>query len=366
MGLTFEIADRPMFGRLARPPMTPATDPRIRPALREALAKFGLDGFQEPPLVDRHGPLERVLEAVRLQHDNFEGFLDALMDGRSVERDDVEETSAFVSGEDGHQIEVRIYRPRDVTGPLDAVIYMHGGGMAILNTFNKVHTRWLVDMASAGLVSVNIDFRNSYTPQGLNPFPTGLQDCATAVQWVHENRSGLGISRLALHGDSGGGNLVLATALKAQREAWVEMIDGVYASVPYTSGATAWPLERRLRELPSLVELDGYTITTAGTDLQTFIYDPTGEHAENPLAWPYYAQAKDLEGLPPHRIVVEELDPLRDDGIAYFHKLQQAGISVTGRVNLGLVHAAEMVFHEALADDYALRLADVKQFTQTL
>jgi acetyl esterase/lipase len=55
------------------------------------------------------------------------------------------------------------------------------------------------------------------------------------------------------------------------------------------------------------------------------LYDPTGDNATNPLAWPYHAQPSDLQGLPPHVISVNQLDPLRDEGLAYFRKLLDAG-----------------------------------------
>ena len=60
------------------------------------------------------------------------------------------------------------------------------------------------------------------------------------------------------------------------------------------------------------------------------VYDPGGENTENPLAWPYHAAAADLTGLPPHVISVNELDPLRDEGLAYWRKLVGAGVSAHG------------------------------------
>jgi len=83
-------------------------------------------------------------------------------------------------------------------------------------------------------------------------------------------------------------------------------------------------------------------------DLLVAVYDPTGENAVNPLCWPYFATEADAAGLSPHVITVNELDPLRDEGIAYFRLLQRAGVPAVGKVNLGLTHAAEMSFRQAV------------------
>jgi acetyl esterase len=108
---------------------------------------------------------------------------------------------------------------------------------------------------------VTVGFRNAWTADGLNPFPVGLNDCAAALDWVHEHRDDLGITKIVLQGESGGGNLVLATALKAKREDRLDRIDGVYAMVPYISGGYGWDNDRKLR-------------------------------------WPYFATGTDVEGLP--------------------------------------------------------------------
>ena len=98
---------------------------------------------------------------------------------------------------------------------------------------NAVHRRWSEDLAATGMVVVTPGFRNAWTPEGPNPFPAGLDDCSSALDWVHEHRDELGITRIVLQGESGGANLVLATTLKAKREGRLDRIDGVYAMVPY-------------------------------------------------------------------------------------------------------------------------------------
>jgi acetyl esterase/lipase len=101
-------------------------------------------------------------------------------------------------------------------------------------------------------------------------------------------------------------------------------------------------------------------------DMLVALYDPSGENAENPLCWPYFATESDVSGLPPHFITANELDPLRDEGKAYFRKLVRAGVHAVGRVNLGLTHAAEMSFRQAVADAYQAAVRDISGFAASL
>ena len=353
-------------GRLGDPEMDLRTDPRTNPRLLAALAAFGLDAAAVPPPVDRRAPVDSLVECVGQQHTGFEGLYEALPNELPGDSHDVTHTVETVTGVDGNEIKLHIYRPAGIEGPLPCTVYVHGGGMVILNTVNKVHRQWSEDLAATGMVVVGVDFRNAYSATGLNPFPAGLDDCATAVAWIHAHRERLGITKIVLQGESGGANLVLATALKAKRDGQLDSIDGVYAVVPYVSGGYDWDDARKVRELPSLYECDGYFLNCQAMDLLVALYDPTGANAENPLCWPYFAGEADLEGLPPHVISANELDPLRDEGVAYGRKLARAGVPVVGRVNLGLVHAAEMIFRQALPEVYRATVGDIKRFAASL
>jgi len=354
-------------GRLADPDIELRTDPRLHPGLRAGLAAFGLDGRAAPAPFDRTAPPEAVAEFVGQSHAGFEGLYAAVpSDWPDEVRSDVEYRLETATGVDGNEIPLHVFRPAGVEGPLPCTVYVHGGGMTILDAHNAVHRRWSEDLAATGMVVVTPGFRNAWTAEGLNPFPAGLDDCSTALDWVHEHRDALGISRIVLQGESGGANLVLATTLRAKREGRLDRIDGVYAMVPYISGGYGWDRARKLRELPSMVENDGHYLDCSMMDMLVSVYDPTGENAENPLAWPYFATESDVEGLPPHVISVNELDPLRDEGIAYFRLLQRAGVPVVGRVNLGLTHAADMSFRAAIPESYKAVVRDIRGFADTL
>jgi len=353
-------------GRLADPSVELRTDPRLHPGLRATLAGFEMDGHAPPAPLDRTAGTEAVAEFVGGAHTAFEGLYAVLpSEWPGEEPADVTYRTETVRGVDGNDIPLHIFRPAGAAGPLPGVVYLHGGGMTILEAHNRVHLQWSRDLAAAGMVVVTVGFRNAWTADGLNPFPAGLDDCAVALDWVHAQRGELGITAIVLQGESGGGNLVLATALKAKREGRLGRIDGVYAMVPYISGGYAWPTDRKLRELPSMVENDGHYLNCQMMDLLVAIYDPGGDNAENPLCWPYFATDDDVAGLPPHVIAVNELDPLRDEGIAYFRTLQRAGVHVVGKVNLGLTHAADMSFRQAVPDAYQATVRDIHGFAQS-
>ena len=101
-------------------------------------------------------------------------------------------------------------------------------------------------------------------------------------------------------------------------------------------------------------------------DDRRIAYDPDGENAANPLAWPYHASPADLEGLPPHAISVNELDPFRDEGLGYYRKLQAAGVPARARVVIGTCHAAEINFMKAIPDVYHATLSDIAVFAYSL
>ncbi len=357
----------PLPGRLGDPAAEYRTDPRADRRLREALAGFGLDAPAAPPPLPPDAPLEARLAFVRGAHDAFEGLYAAVA-AQEPTRDDVTRTVHTAPRRDGGgEIPLYVFRPAGTEGrALPGVVYLHGGGMTILDCDNRLHTRWCEDLAAAGLVVVAVDFRNAVTAGDHAPFPAGLHDCADALTWLDAHRDELGMTSLVLQGESGGANLCLASTLLAKREGRLGAIAGVYAMVPYISGAYGWDDDAKRAELPSLVENEGWFLNTLMMDVLVSAYDPDGRHRDDPLAWPYLATVDDLTGLPPHVVTVNELDPLRDEGIAYYRRLQAAGVPTTGRVNLGLTHGGELIFKTAVGDVYDSTVADIARFARVL
>ena len=266
-----------------------------------------------------------------------------------------------ISGVDGNDISLYIHSPAGGGGPRPGILHIHGGGMVILSAAGVSYRRWRDELAALGLVVVGVEFRNATGALGPHPFPAGLNDCSSALDWMHSQRNELGLSKIVVSGESGGGNLTLATTLKARQENRLHMIDGVYAQCPYISGAYARPPP----ELPSMHENDGYFLANDLMGHFVFAYD-MGEHRTNPLAWPRHAEADDLVGMPPHVISVNELDPLRDEGLDYYRKLTGAGVTVNSRTVNGTCHAGDLLLPGVMPEVYAASARDLASFAASM
>ncbi len=348
-------------GRLGTPDMQLRDDPRADPRMIAAMAALGLDVAGPPAPIDASAPLEQLRAFAAEAEAGFGGAFEALITSLPPVSG-VTSTTEVIRGVDGNSIPLFIHRPTAARGSMPGMLHIHGGGMVIGAAADAQYVRWRNELAAAGIVVVGVEFRNGAGKLGSHPFPAGLNDCTSALQWITDNKARLGISKLIVSGESGGGNLTLATTLKAKRDGRIGQIDGVYAQCPYIYGMYA----QKPRELMSLHENDEYFIGTALMAILSRIYDPTGANATNPLAWPYHATATDLRGLPPHVISVNQLDPLRDEGLRYYRKLLDAGVSAVSRTVNGTCHAGDCIFRGAMPEVYAATIRDIKGFAESL
>ena len=325
-----------------------------------AFASLGLDVAPDPAPVTAGSPLDAKL-AFCAAMEAHESPFEALCAGVTPVGGVSHETET-ITGVDGNEIPLYVHRPADMSGPLPGLLQIHGGGIVISRGSSPIAVRWRDVLAASGMVVVGVEFRNGAGALGDHPFPAGLNDCASGLDWVFANRDQLGISTIVVAGESGGGNLSLATALKAKREGQLDRVGGVYALCPYISNAYA----DKTADLPSLFENDGFMLDVAMMGVMASVYDPDGTNSNDPLCWPLAARVTDLEGLPPHVISVNELDPLRDEGLAYFRKLGRAGVSTLSRTVNGTCHAGDLILPAALPDVYAATIRDIKGFADSL
>jgi acetyl esterase len=248
-------------------------------------------------------------------------------------------TEKVISEPDGNSINLQVIRP-DNDETVACVYYIHGGGMASLSCYDGMYRGWGKIIAANGVAVVMVDFRNCLTPSSapeIAPFPAGLNDCVSGLKWVVANAGHLGIdaSRIIVAGESGGGNLTLATGLKLGQDGQLGLIKGLYALCPYIAGQ--WPTP----ECPSSTENNGILLDlhnnrgAVGYGIEAF-------NERNPLAWPSFATVDDVRGFPPTVISVNECDPLRDEGINFYRLLLRAGVSARCRQVMGTMHGTEI------------------------
>ncbi len=348
-------------GRLADPDATLGTDPRADPRMVEVFRRLGLDGrfpssglTPDSPADERHAFAAMSEQAIGAIFDSIAEDL-----GRP---DGVTTTTTECTGVDGNTVTLFVSRPANADGALPAVVHLHGGGMAIASAADPAYAGLREHLAATGLVVIGVEFRNSSAKLGAHPYPAGLNDCASAARWVAAHGGELGVSHLIVSGESGGGNLTLTLANKAKREGWIGEIAGFYAQCPFISNRWLDACE----DLPSLEENDGYFISREQAALLGSLYDPGGAYGDDATCWAAAATDEELSGLPPHVISVNELDPLRDEGLQYYLRLVRAGVPAVGRVVAGTCHGGDLLFGAAMPDVFGATLRDVSGFAYSL
>ena len=226
----------------------------------------------------------------------------------------------------GGPIPLRFYRGQGVPkdGPQPALIYFHGGGWVIgdLESHDQV-CRALANATPCLVVSV--DYR--LAPE--HKFPAAAEDAIAATRWIADNAARLGIDarRLAVGGDSAGGNLAAVVAIDA-RDRGGSRLAHQFLVYPATDMRMDWPsAERHAQQLP---------LTRAGMDWFIAHYLRSDADKADWRASPL--RASSLAGLPPALIITAGFDPLCDEGEAYAKALQSAGVSVTHERFAGQIH----------------------------
>jgi acetyl esterase len=321
-----------------------AADRRLDPRLKALLANFPQIESEDATSRDQLLAEAAAPEAMAAQA-GMRAFME-MCDAEEVAPSPGLRTERFelVSDPDGNTVNLNLIRPAaDRPGadtPLPCVYYIHGGGMQAMSCFDGNYRAWGKIIAARRVAVAMIDFRNALIPssvQEVAPYPAGLNDCVSGVRWVVANAERLGIDpgRVVVAGESGGGNLTLATGMRLARDGDIGLVKGLYALCPYIAGA--WPDER----YPSSTENNGILLDLHN-NRGAMAYGIEAFEAEDPLAWPGFATLDDVRDLPPVVISVNECDPLRDEGIAFYRLLLEAGVSARCRQVMGTMHGTEV------------------------
>ena len=303
------LAGASLMTSLAAAAPNPATDARIDPQVRAFLAEINKDStpFWELP------------------QPKPQDILTKLQSQTPVDTSGVATTEKTIT-ENGRTVKLYIMKPEHVSGKPGILLFIHGGVWIVGNFQN--HQRLLRDLVvGSGQIGVFVE----YTPLPTAKFPTQMEESYAALKWVSEHADEIGADggRIAVAGNSVGGNMTAALSLIARDRNGpkigyqILMIPATDASVDtasYHEYGTGRFLARSFMKY--------------GWDL----YASDAATRNNPYVSPLRASTEKLKGLPPALVITAENDPLRDEGEAYARKLKDAGVQVDAVRYNGTIH----------------------------
>jgi acetyl esterase/lipase len=300
------------------------------PIVLEPAAEKVADAFSRPPFIYERTPAEarKILEDAQ--------------QGVQVSKPQVDEEWITVPSPGG-DVRVRLIKPPGATGLLPVIVYMHGGGWILGNA--GTHDRLVRELAVGARAALAfVEYPNAPEAQ----YPTQIEQGYATAQWITRNGAskGLDSSRIAVAGESVGGNMTAALALMAnqrgdvsfvQQSMYYPVTDAAMNTASYDTFAT------------------GYYLSRAEMEWFWNAYAPSSNQRAEITASPNRARGDQVAGLPATYLCVDEADVLRDEGEAYAAKLRSAGVPVTTVRYDGTIH--DFMLLNALSDTKAARAA---------
>ncbi|CAM5673250.1 alpha/beta hydrolase [Streptomyces chartreusis] len=284
----------------------------VRPVLEPAAQAFA-EATANPPYLFDLGPAEgrKVVDEVQ---------------SGEIAKPDVDEEWVTVAGGPTGEVRVRVVRPAGATGTLPVIIYIHGAGWV----FGNAHTHdRLVRELAVGTGAAVVFPEYDLSPEAR--YPVAIEQNYAVARWVVREGAdnGLDAGRIAVAGDSVGGNMTAALTLMAKERGDVPLVQQVLF-YPVTDASFDTASYRQFAE--------GYFLRRDA--MQWFWDQYTTEEAERAqiTASPLRAGVEQLQGLPPALVITAEADVLRDEGEAYAGKLREAGVPVTAVRYQGVIH----------------------------
>lgn len=325
-GLLLSVASLPVLSQTATKKVSkqmstvdPSTDLRIDPQIRPFLANLNKDS----------SPFWM------LPQPKPQDILTGLQNETPVDLSGVTTTERTIE-QDGQTVKIYVMKPEHVSAKPGVLFFIHGGVWIVGNFEN--HKRLMRDLVvGSGQVGVFVE----YTPLPQAKYPTQLNECYAALNWVatHGDEIGADSTRIAIAGNSVGGNMTAALTLMAKDRKGPKialqllMIPATDASVDsdsYHEYGTGRFLSRDFMKY--------------GWDL----YAPDAKIRDLPYVSPLRATREELRGLPPAIVITAENDPLRDEGEAYARRMKDAGVEVTSVRYNGMIH--DFVLLNAIKD----------------
>lgn len=262
-----------------------------------------------------------------------------------ISKPEVEIEDRMIQGGPSGEVSIRILRPKNITGRLPVIVYIHGAGWVFGN--NHTHDRLIRELA-VGAEAAVVFPNYSLSPEAR--YPTAIEEAYAVLQWVSEFGSGSGLEteQIAVAGDSVGGNMAAAITLMA-KERGGPAIQCQLLFYPVTNAAFDTDSYHQFAE--------GYFLRRDSMMWFWDQYTSDPDERNQITASPLRATPEQLKGLPPALVITAEVDVLRDEGEAYANKLREAGVQVTAVRFQGTIH--DFVMLNALADTNATRGAMV-------
>jgi acetyl esterase len=261
----------------------------------------------------------------------------------------IDEEWITIAGGPAGEVPVRVVRPQGATGTLPALLYIHGAGWV----FGDAHTHdRLVRELAVGINAAVVFPEYDRSPDVR--YPVAIEQNYAAARWIQAQGAdhGLDASRIAVAGDSVGGNMAIAATLMAKER----------GDVQFAAQVLFYPVTDAAFDTASYAEFaEGYFLRRDG--MQWFWDQYTTDEAERAqiTASPLRATLDQLTGLPPALVITGEADVLRDEGEAYASKLRRAGVPVTAVRYQGIIH--DFVMLNALRETHAAQAAITQAIT---
>ncbi|MGA5582697.1 alpha/beta hydrolase [Streptomyces thermodiastaticus] len=306
-----------------------------RPVLEPAAREFA-EATANPPYLFDLGPVEG------------RKTVDEVQSGE-IDKPDVDEEWVTVPGGPTGSVRARIVRPAGATGTLPVILYIHGAGWVFGNA--HTHDRLVRELA------VGADAAVVFPEYALSPearYPVAIEQSYTVARWIVQEGAAknLDATRIAVAGDSVGGNMSAALTLMAKER----------GDVPLVQQVLFYPVTDASFDTPSYHQFaTGYFLRRDG--MQWFWDQYTTDESERAevTASPLRATTEQLAGLPPALVITAEADVLRDEGEAYANKLREAGVPVTAIRYQGIIH--DFVMLNALRGTHAAEAAITQAIT---